>query len=259
MKNVLKAKAIRRMAGLITLIAVIGFSMAACDDGNSGPGVYNSGVLPAPTGLRATVSGTSVYITWNAVNDASGYNFYVSGSSSFPANNSNSGRWYSTTYTEDNISPGTYYYKIAAFNANGIEGAMSSVYSFTIGGGTTTPTVPSTSSLDGTWVGESGGRRSGMRITISGSTGVINAFGNTGFVLDAVNKGYVNIGDQCFRNLTPAGNLKWSGQELGYVQFGNVCEFVDWVDCTITMSVDGSTISSYSSDMTIPTATWRRQ
>ena len=39
MKKVFKLKAILRIAGLVALVAIIGFSMVACgDDGGSGPG-----------------------------------------------------------------------------------------------------------------------------------------------------------------------------------------------------------------------------
>jgi hypothetical protein len=59
MKKVLKAKAIRRIAGIIALIAVIGFSMVACDD-DSGPGGggYNPGGNVAVTGV--TLNRTSL-------------------------------------------------------------------------------------------------------------------------------------------------------------------------------------------------------
>jgi hypothetical protein len=38
MKNIIKLKAIRRIAGIIALVAVIGFPFAACDDGSTGGG-----------------------------------------------------------------------------------------------------------------------------------------------------------------------------------------------------------------------------
>jgi len=263
MKNVLKVKAIRRMAGIAVITAVIAFSMVACDEGG-GPsgGGYNpsSGVLPAPSNIRATVSGTSVYITWNAVTGASWYNLYVSGSSSFPANNTSSGIWYSTTYTENNIPSGMYYFKIAAVNANGIEGAMSSVYSFTISGTTpTTPTTPNTS-LDGTW-----GLSSGYRITISGSTGVINAIGSSDLMVDAASKGYIHVGDTVVRNLKSTGNLTWSGELLGITYeedfLGNLdATGTGWRNTVFTLSSDGNTLSTSTSGFTTgSSSTWTRQ
>jgi hypothetical protein len=242
MKNVLKA------FGVIAIAAVIGFSMAACDDDNGpsrDPGGTSGGVLPAPSNIRCNVSGTSVYITWNAVSGASGYNLYVSGSSSFPANNTDSGRWYSTTYTENNIPSGTYYFKIAAFNANGIEGAMSSVYSFTIGGATT-PTTPNTS-IEGTWVHNEHGRE----ITVIGSTGYISAFGTHPIVHSAAEKGYVKLGDPEWRNLKNTGGLEWSGERLGfYYSSPDVCTGVVWVDVTFTMGANGQTLTFGSNTYT---------
>jgi len=42
MKNVFKVKAVRRIAGIIALVAIIGFSMAACsDDGGGGDSALN--------------------------------------------------------------------------------------------------------------------------------------------------------------------------------------------------------------------------
>jgi len=77
MKNVLKAKAVLRIAGIIALVAVFGFSMAACDDDYYyEPSSGSSGYLPAPTGLRVTASGTTIYLSWNYVSGASGYKVY---------------------------------------------------------------------------------------------------------------------------------------------------------------------------------------
>jgi hypothetical protein len=41
MKNLYKVKAIRRIAGIIALVAVIGFSMAACADDSGGSSALN--------------------------------------------------------------------------------------------------------------------------------------------------------------------------------------------------------------------------
>jgi hypothetical protein len=43
MKNLNKLKAIQRIAGIIALVAVIGFSFAACDDGSTGGGSGGGG------------------------------------------------------------------------------------------------------------------------------------------------------------------------------------------------------------------------
>jgi hypothetical protein len=81
MKNVLKAKAISRIAGFFVLIALIGFSMVACDD-DSGPGdvavtgvTLNKSSLPLVVGgsstLTATVApsnATNKAVTWSSTN-----------------------------------------------------------------------------------------------------------------------------------------------------------------------------------------------
>ena len=58
MKNTIRMKAIRRIAGIVALAAIIGFSFAACDDGG-GPNLSIEGVWESSGGARVTVSGTS--------------------------------------------------------------------------------------------------------------------------------------------------------------------------------------------------------
>jgi len=54
-------------------------------------------------------------------------------------------------------------------------------------------------SLDGVWVVKGG---SELIITVSGNRGIITSMKpNSGNWLDAMNKGYVKIGDQFWRNL----------------------------------------------------------
>jgi len=90
MKNVLKAKAISRIAGIAVIMAVIAFAMAACDDDNGPNGGYNpnpgsnvpvTGVtlnqnsltlsVGGPATLAATVSpgnATNKAVTWKSSN-----------------------------------------------------------------------------------------------------------------------------------------------------------------------------------------------
>jgi len=97
-------------------------------------------------------------------------------------------------------------------------------------------------SLDGVW-----GTEKGWEVTISGSTGVITAFGTPSAVnQDAINKGYLTLGGQEYRNLTSIGTLKWSGEFFGSYHDGknlNVAKGAAWTNCTITMSTDGQTIT----------------
>jgi hypothetical protein len=109
-----------------------------------------------------------------------------------------------------------------------------------------TPVTPSYS-LNGVWYSSDG-----EQITVSGSVGIINSFGNLSLLgEDAVNRGYYNIGDQKWRNLASTGTRTWSGQtrHISYnTSSPNVATGTVWRDCTITMSVDQQTITFASAD-----------
>jgi len=116
MKNVLKA------FGIIAVVALIGFSMVACDDPSS------SGV-PAPSGVSAYRSGNlRAYVSWNGVSGADYYQIYTS--------TSRDGTYYATSahtygtsaYVTFNYS-GTYYFRVTAIR-NGRESARSSSYDY---------------------------------------------------------------------------------------------------------------------------------
>ena len=125
MKNTLKK------FGIIAITAVIVFSMAACvinlpDD----PGNILGGVPAAPTGLTATaISSTDIFLTWNAVNGATGYAVYVSLSASSGYNKLGNVTSTSVTAPGGNSST-TYYFQVSAFNGNG-EGPRSNPASAT--------------------------------------------------------------------------------------------------------------------------------
>ena len=97
-------------------------------------------------------------------------------------------------------------------------------------------------SLNGVWV-----RDNGEQITINGNTGVYNSFGSPNAVTqDAINKGYVKIGDQRLRNFRSTGNLTWTVQTFGYTfnrNNPNVATGTEWRDFAIIMSADGQTIT----------------
>jgi fibronectin type 3 domain-containing protein len=116
MKNVFK------LIGVIAIVAVVGFSMAACGGGGGK-------VLPAPTGLTAkAASATSINVSWNHVSGASEYYLYYSKSQStgyelLAKGNGNS-------YSAIGLAARTlYYFKIAAVAADGNVGATSSAVS----------------------------------------------------------------------------------------------------------------------------------
>jgi len=122
-------------------------------------------------------------------------------------------------------------------------GSSSSVKS---GGGSSSSggSVTPANSLDGIW--EAGA----FKMTISGNAGVYSAFGTFGASNavwnDAISKGYINVGDQCWRNITSTGNLTWSGQEKSvqyYTSNPNVATGTNWFNQTFTLSADGQTLT----------------
>jgi fibronectin type 3 domain-containing protein len=161
MKNVLKA------FGIIAIVALIGFSMSACDDGTndnggSNNGGYNSGgentggnnnggnnnsggnnnggnnsggnnnttTKPGtPTGVTANaLSSDTIRVSWSAVSEATSYKVYYS-SYSGQENPSLTTTVTTTSYERTSlVSDSTYYFKVAAVNSAG-EGTASSIVS----------------------------------------------------------------------------------------------------------------------------------
>jgi len=144
-------------------------------------------------------------------------------------------------------------------SANGQTLTVSNTY----GTDTFTRKVSGNYSLDGVW-----GASDGSRVTVSGSTGVISAFPSSPnlFWTDAINKHFINIGDQQWKSLTSTGNLKWSGQSLVVcynTNTPNVADGTTWGNATFTMSADGQTITlvgqwSYKTSSGTVNETWTR-
>jgi len=109
---------------------------------------------------------------------------------------------------------------------------------------TNTWTRASTYSLDGVW--ESGV----WQVTVSGNKGVISglplASNTSGNTADAINKGYIKVGTEYWRNLTSTGNLTWSGQAADieyYTSNPGVAIGLVWGNSTFTMSANGQTLT----------------
>jgi hypothetical protein len=85
-----------------------------------------AGALPAPTGLYAYSSGSSVYLEWDSVSGASSYYVYRNGTYR--------GSTVSLSFTEYSVSPGTYSYQVSAVSSNGVEGPRAICF-VTVGGG----------------------------------------------------------------------------------------------------------------------------
>jgi hypothetical protein len=112
----------------------------------------------------------------------------------------------------------------------------------------------SVQTLDGVWEFD------GFQITIKGSTGTYSRMNSSParYLKDAIDKGFIKVGTQYFRNLKSTGALTWSGQELLFDYSGNITNKTVWIDCTITLSADGQTLQS-KTDHTSLTLTKARQ
>jgi hypothetical protein len=218
-----------KLFSIIALVAVIGLSFVACDNGTS------SGNIPAvPTGLTATAySSSAITINWNAVPGATGYNVYNGYTSAVTY----VGVVYSNfAYNYDLPANTTIYYKVTAINSQGESGMSNLAYATTLSTGNY--------SLNGVW--DAG---NGEQITVSGSAGTWNKFWNSPDALtqSAIDKGYIRIGDQAWRNIRSMGNLTWSG-EYKMITLNssspNVALGTTWTNCTIVMGANGQTVVS---------------
>jgi hypothetical protein len=217
-------------------------------------GGSSGGRLPAPTGLTATAySPSAIILTWNAVTGAIGYKVYASLSSSsgfVSANTQN------TTNTLGGGDPNTtYYLKVAAINVYGEEGVMSNVVSArTLSAGTY--------SLNGTWACK---EYLGMQITVrNNTTGYFSSLPSYNLIpsyISAVNKGYIRVGDERWRNISNTGVLTFSAEErLVTSNKDDVATGTSWGDVWFTLSDDGHTLTMYNSvNQTGTRIVWTRQ
>jgi hypothetical protein len=107
----------------------------------------------APSGLTATPGTTSVALGWTGSTDNVGvvkYDVYRSTTSGFTPSTANRiAQPAGTTYTDNGLATGTYFYKVAAEDAAGNISAASNEATATVAGDTTFPTVSITSPTGG--------------------------------------------------------------------------------------------------------------
>jgi hypothetical protein len=118
------------------------------------------------------------------------------------------------------------------------------------------PTPKQSLTLDGVWVGKSGGL-----LTIKGSTGVDTKLGSDAWIQEAIRNGYFKAGQTGLRNLTRTGDRTWGGQRLVLnVMNRGVKRGTSWSDITIFMSADGKSIEwDYGFQFSKRTETFTRQ
>jgi len=238
--NLNRARSAKVPLLIIALAAVIGFSFASCQNGTTSggpvpiiavtgpPTITTTALLPGTVGTaynQTLVATGDTPITWSLDSGTLPAGLILLGSGAISGTPTTAA---TSTFT------------VKATNAAGNNTKQLSI---TIAAGSTTPTY----SLDGVWENSVGGR-----ITVSGSTGVRNAFWSplSALAQDAINKGYYSLGEQCWRNITSTGNLTWSGQAKGVTyntSNPNVATGVAWNNITFTMSADGQTLTEVTS------------
>jgi hypothetical protein len=105
-------------------------------------------LLPAapaqPTGVTATASASSISISWTAVAGATGYDVSRATSSAGPFVKLTTSPQPGTTYTDNAVAPGTYWYQVVASNAGGT-GPASAAVSATV----SAPSAPASAPIYG--------------------------------------------------------------------------------------------------------------
>jgi len=122
-------------------VAALGFALSGCGGGGGGAAQGSAGVSQADGTTPPTASSTGVTINWmpptentdgTTLTNLAGYDIHygtTSGNLTQSVSVTNPGL---ATYVVDNLSPGTYYFAVAAVNSDGTESPMSSVVSATV-------------------------------------------------------------------------------------------------------------------------------
>jgi hypothetical protein len=108
-----------------------------------------------PTGLAVTASGTTANAVWNAATDnvgVTGYDVYRSTTSGFTADVSTKvGTTATTSFSDPSLAPGTYYYRVIAFDAASNRSAASAQAAVAVA---STPTVVTVSPTADTYANQ---------------------------------------------------------------------------------------------------------
>jgi hypothetical protein len=261
MKNAFKQNALRfasaklRAVIAIAVIAVIGFTTVACDDGNGGG--PNGGGTTYVSFQSLTQNGSSSRSTTELTLRFDRQIPGLRNSDITIRDVDGPGRFYGT------LSGSNPYYMSITAEASGNIEIIVEKSGYTISPSSRTVYIyyaapTPTYSLSGSWQ-----NTDGFTVYFSGSsTGTITQFGSWSVIQDAVSKGYVHIGDQAFKNLTQTGERTWEGETLGFrynKNVPNVCNGTSWNATKITMSTDAQTFQTYTPGFDTPNGTWKRR
>jgi hypothetical protein len=248
-------KKVFKLFGLIALVAVIGFSMAACDTGGDDDGGTGG------TGGTTNFSLDDIWVNGEHRVEIIGSTGYLR------ALPSDMGALWNDARNKGYVKIGDPYWRNLTSTGNLTwSGQMLAVTwsgSNNNASGTTWNNVTITMSSDGQTINDGSNFKRMRNLSLNGvwenGEHRVEIIGNTGYLRalpsdmgalwnDARNKGYVKIGDPYWRNLTSTGNLTWSGQMLAVTWSGsnNNASGTTWNNVTITMSSDGQTINDGS-------------
>jgi hypothetical protein len=242
-----------RVLGIIALVAVIGFSFAACDDMSDGGGTGGTGGGGGGGGTNISLNGIWARADGNAISiiDSNGYFTIIDSGWQRVENNgdikigSGKFRYISSTgnltWSAQELTYNGTTYRVAGWE-NSTFTMASNGNTFTSYSPTTEPqyqtyTRKDNNRLNGVWE-----RADGNVISIIDSNGYFTVI-DSGWQRDE-NNGDIKIGSGKFRNIRNTGNLTWSAQELTYN--GTTYRVTGWENSTFTMTSNGNTFTSYS-------------
>jgi uncharacterized repeat protein (TIGR03803 family) len=210
-----------------------------------------------PSGLGATVSGQTVFLTWNASNTGGSPSAYIlqAGSSAGTSNLAASSVGLTTSVTANGVPAGTYFVRVVAANASGTSAPSNEIVVNVGGGGACglAPAVPTglTTSSSGSnitisWQRPAVGCAPTSYILQAGSApGLSNlANFNTGSDSTTFSAGGVGAGTYFIRVIAVnAAGASGPSQDVPLVVGGGSCSGVPGAPTSFLASVSGSTVT----------------
>jgi len=104
--------------------------------------------------------------------------------------------------------------------------------------------------LNGVW------SRGDIVLTFDNSNAVFTELDPNSGWQKVLNKGLITIGSQKFKDIRKTGNLTWSCQALTYNKYNYTLD--GWQNCTLTISADGQTLQTGTSNIINPSDTYTK-